>query len=121
MNSRDVGFLVGGVNGGAVVMIAVAAWGSSLEGYRITCRPEGTKALAICSFVEEGRLWNLDSGEFRRAESTDPLWHRALGEKCAGEFRGYHSALQARMNGNDSNLQAVADGPNFVCYNRATN
>lgn len=126
MNASSALYVAAGLTAGVAGMGAVAAWGSSPQAYRVSCRPEGVKTAVACAVATEGRLWNLDSGVYVNAEANFPDWTKALGANCSDhyrEYRDYVDATWAKAEGNESEAVSARADPRFYfdCYNRVQN
>ncbi|RVC82137.1 hypothetical protein EN745_07605 [Mesorhizobium sp. M4A.F.Ca.ET.022.05.2.1] len=123
MNASNALYAAAGLAAGVAGMGAVAAWGSSAQAYRVSCRPEGVKAAVACSVATEGKFWNLDSGVYINAEANFPNWKTALGGKCSDRYREYWDYVDAtweKVEGSEFEARLVRSDPRFYfdCYNR---
>jgi hypothetical protein len=120
MNFREAGFFIGGAVAAAVVTAGVAAWGSTPQHYRISCRPNvelAIKAFAVCSVSQSTRFWRFDSGEYLHADVQYPGWQEALGEKCAAKYQEYKLVVERVQREEPDYWEAAAKTPYFNCYN----
>ncbi|TIU29049.1 MAG: hypothetical protein E5W27_04365 [Mesorhizobium sp.] len=104
----------------------LADWGSSLEGYLVSCRPDGVKTDVVCSVVERGTRQSLHYGWYLYAENEYPAWNTALGADCSDRYRDYRNYVDAtgKRIGAEPNYPDLAQAdPRFYfdCYNRVQN
>lgn len=85
---------------GALLGIGVTAtfakWGSSAQGYSVTCYPElPIKSNAACYVVRKGRIWDLAEGGYLNAEHSYRGWKQALGAQCGKKYDEYYLRMES--------------------------